>query len=239
MSLFGKYIGIDLGTANVLVYVKGRGIVLNEPSVVAYAATDNRVVAVGTQARHMLGRTPGRISVVRPMRDGVIADYMITEAMLRYFIKRVSGKINLFRPVVMICIPAGVTNVESRAVLDATIQAGAKEAHLIAEPLAAAIGAGIPIHTPSGNMVIDIGGGTTGRSRPSRSRQSRTRGFRPISRPPSRPCLPRREARAPSTSASSRIVSATRVSYGRWARSSRPALRPRASSDRGPSTVRT
>ncbi|MCC7105505.1 MAG: rod shape-determining protein [Chloroflexi bacterium] len=161
MSLFGKHIGIDLGTANVLVYVKGRGIVLNEPSVVAYAAADNRVVAVGTQARLMLGRTPGRISVVRPMRDGVIADYMITEAMLRYFIKRVSGKINLFRPVVMICIPAGVTNVESRAVLDATIQAGAKEAHLIAEPLAAAIGAGIPIHTPSGNMVIDIGGGTT------------------------------------------------------------------------------
>jgi rod shape-determining protein MreB len=161
MSVFGKHIGIDLGTANVLVYVKGRGIVLNEPSVVAYSAADNKVVAVGAQARHMLGRTPGRITVARPMRDGVIADYMITEAMLRYFIRKVSGSVNLFRPVVMICIPAGVTNVESRAVLDATIQAGAKEAHLIAEPLAAAIGANIPIDSPSGNMVIDIGGGTT------------------------------------------------------------------------------
>ena len=159
--MFGKHIGIDLGTANVLVYVKGRGIVLNEPSVVAYSADSNRVVAVGTQARHMLGRTPGRITVARPMRDGVIADYMITEAMLRYFIKEVCGSFNLFRPVVMICIPAGVTNVESRAVLDATIQAGAKEAHLIAEPLAAAIGAGVPIHSARGNMVIDVGGGTT------------------------------------------------------------------------------
>jgi rod shape-determining protein MreB len=161
LSFFGKHIGIDLGTANVLVYVKGRGIVLNEPSVVAYSASDNKVVAVGSEARQMLGRTPGRITVARPMRDGVIADYNITEAMLRYFIRKVSGGINLFRPVVMICIPAGVTNVESRAVLDATIQAGAKEAHLIAEPLAAAIGANIPIHGPTGNMVIDIGGGTT------------------------------------------------------------------------------
>jgi rod shape-determining protein MreB len=161
MSLFGKHIGIDLGTANVLVYVKGKGIVMNEPSVVAYSAADNKVVAVGNRARHMLGRTPGRITVARPMRDGVIADYMITEAMLRHFIQRVSGRVNLFRPVVMICIPAGVTNVESRAVLDATIQAGAKEAHLIAEPLAAAIGANVPIADPTGNMVIDIGGGTT------------------------------------------------------------------------------
>jgi len=134
-----KYIGIDLGTANVLVYVKGRGIVLNEPSVVAYSATDNRVVAVGSHARQMLGRTPGRIIVSRPMRDGVIADYLVTEAMLRYFISKVVGKYSLFRPVVMVCIPAGVTNVESRAVLDATIQAGAKEAHLIAEPLAAIV----------------------------------------------------------------------------------------------------
>ncbi len=159
-SLFSKYIGIDLGTANVLVYVKGRGIVLNEPSVVAYSAADNRVVAVGTHARQMLGRTPGRIIVSRPMRDGVIADYLVTEAMLRYFIGKVVGKYSLFRPVVMVCIPAGVTNVESRAVLDATIQAGAKEAHLIPEPLAAAIGANIPISSPSGNMVVDIGGGT-------------------------------------------------------------------------------
>ncbi|MCC6174724.1 MAG: rod shape-determining protein [Chloroflexi bacterium] len=159
--MFGKLIGIDLGTANVLVYVKGRGIVLNEPSVVAYSEADNRVVAVGHQAREMLGRTPGRIKVVRPMRDGVIADYLITEAMLRYFIRKIAGRFNLFRPIVMICIPAGVTNVESRAVLDATLQAGAREAHLIAEPLAAAIGANIPIDGPRGNMVVDIGGGTT------------------------------------------------------------------------------
>src|SRR3981081_3820794 len=159
--VFSKYIGIDLGTANVLVYVKGRGIVLNEPSVVAYSASDNRVVAVGSHARQMLGRTPGRIIVSRPMRDGVIADYLVTEAMLRYFIGKVVGKYSLFRPVVMVCIPAGVTNVESRAVLDATIQAGAKEAHLIAEPLAAAIGANVPISSPSGNMIVDIGGGTS------------------------------------------------------------------------------
>src|SRR6266542_4295600 len=159
--MFGKSIGIDLGTTNVLVYVKGRGVVLNEPSVVAYSEADNRVVAVGEQAKQMLGRSPDRIQVVRPMRDGVIADYLVTESMLRYFIKRVSGLLNLFRPVVMICIPAGVTNVESRAVLDATLQAGAREAHLIPEPLAAAIGASIPIDGPAGNMVVDIGGGTT------------------------------------------------------------------------------
>jgi rod shape-determining protein MreB and related proteins len=159
--MFGKAIGIDLGTTNVQVYVKGRGIVLNEPSVVAYSEPDNRVLAVGKQARDMLGRSPERIQVVRPMRDGVIADYTITEAMLRYFIRRVSGPLNLFRPVVMICIPAGVTNVESRAVLDATLQAGAREAHLIPEPLAAAIGANIPIDGPAGSIVIDIGGGTT------------------------------------------------------------------------------
>jgi rod shape-determining protein MreB len=159
--MFGKHIGVDLGTANVLVYVRGQGIVLNEPSVVAYSTTNNSVMAVGTEARSMLGRTPGRIAVSRPMRDGVIADYMITEAMLRYFIRKVCGRFSIFRPVVMVCIPAGVTNVESRAVLDATIQAGAKEAHLIPEPLAAAIGANVPIHSASGNMVVDIGGGTT------------------------------------------------------------------------------
>src|SRR5919199_2151093 len=159
--VFGRAIGIDLGTANVLVYMKGKGIVLNEPSVVAYSAADSKVVAVGSHARQMLGRTPGRIIVSRPMRDGVIADYMVTEAMLRYFISKVVGKYSLFRPVVMVCIPAGVTNVESRAVLDATIQAGAKEAHLIAEPLAAAIGANVPISHASGNMIVDIGGGTS------------------------------------------------------------------------------
>src|SRR5215203_2275718 len=159
--MFVNHIGIDLVTANVLVYVRGQGIVLNEPSVVAYSTSDNRVMAVGTEARSMLGRTPGRIAVSRPMRDGVIADYMITEAMLRYVIRKVCGRFSIFRPVVMVCIPAGVTNVESRAVLDATIQAGAKEAHLIPEPLAAAIGANVPIHSASGNMVVDIGGGTT------------------------------------------------------------------------------
>lgn len=159
--MFGKAIGVDLGTANVLVYMKGRGIVLNEPSVVAYSASDSKVLAVGTEARQMLGRTPGRVIVTRPMRDGVIADFMITQAMLRYFIRKVSGRFNLFKPTVMICIPVGVTGIESRAVLDATIQAGAREAHLIAEPLAAAIGAGIPISGPSGNMVVDIGGGTS------------------------------------------------------------------------------
>jgi rod shape-determining protein MreB len=161
MSVFGKAIGIDLGTANVLVYMKGKGIVLNEPSVVAYSASDSKVLAVGTEARQMLGRTPGRVIVTRPMRDGVIADFMITQAMLRYFIRKVSGRFNLFKPTVMICIPVGVTGIESRAVLDATIQAGAREAHLIAEPLAAAIGAGIPISGPSGNMIVDIGGGTS------------------------------------------------------------------------------
>src|SRR3954447_24362904 len=158
--MFSKAIGIDLGTANVLVYVSGRGIVLNEPSVVAYSEADSRVLAVGRQAREMLGRSPDRIQVVRPMRDGVVADYTITEAMLRYFIRKVSGRLSLFRPIVMICIPAGVTNVESRAVLDATLQAGAPEAHLIAAPLAAAIGANIPIASPSGNMLVDLGGGT-------------------------------------------------------------------------------
>lgn len=159
--MLGKAIGIDLGTANVLVYLKGKGIVLNEPSVVAYSASDSRVLAVGTEARQMLGRTPGRVVVTRPMRDGVIADFMITQAMLRYFIRKVTGWVNLFKPTVMICIPVGVTGIESRAVLDAALQAGAREAHLIAEPLAAAIGAGVPISSPSGNMIVDIGGGTS------------------------------------------------------------------------------
>ena len=156
-----KQIGIDLGTANILVYVKGKGIVLQEPSVVAISNTDNTIVAVGNEARAMLGRTPGSISVVRPMRDGVIADYVITEAMLRYFIQRVCGRFGVFKPDVMICVPAGVTSVEQRAVHDATLQAGARNAYLIEEPLAAAIGAKIPIHQPSGNMVVGIGGGTT------------------------------------------------------------------------------
>ena len=159
--MFSKQIGIDLGTANVLVYVRGKGIVLQEPSVVAISNTENMIIAVGREAQSMLGRTPGSITVVRPMRDGVIADYVITEAMLRYFIQRVAGSFSLFKPDVMICIPAGVTSVEQRAVHDATIHAGARNAWLIEEPLAAAIGAKVPIHVASGNMIVDIGGGTT------------------------------------------------------------------------------
>lgn len=161
MFNLGKRIGIDLGTANSLVYLAGEGIVLNEPSVVAVSTDDNRVLAVGNEAKEMLGRTPGNITASRPMRDGVIADYVITEAMLRYFIDKVCGKSHFFKPEVMICVPAGVTSVERRAVLDATLSAGAKTAFLIDEPLAAAIGAQIPVANPSGNMIVDIGGGTT------------------------------------------------------------------------------
>ncbi|HUQ77822.1 MAG TPA: rod shape-determining protein [Patescibacteria group bacterium] len=154
-------IGIDLGTANVLVYVKGKGVVITEPSVVA-VSDDNRIVAVGEEAREMIGRTPGNITAIRPMKDGVIADYVITEAMLRFFInKATKGRIGFSRPEVMISVPAGVTSVEKRAVRDAALKAGAKEAYLIEEPLAAAIGANVPISGPSGNMVIDIGGGTS------------------------------------------------------------------------------
>jgi rod shape-determining protein MreB len=158
--MINKRIGIDLGTANVLVYVRGEGIVIKEPAVVALATRENQVVAVGTAARDMIGRTPGSISVIRPMKHGVIADYLITEAMLRHFIGKVVGRFNLIRPEVMICIPAGVTSVEQRAVRDAAEQAGARRpAHLIPEPLAAAIGAHIPVGTASGNMILDIGGG--------------------------------------------------------------------------------
>lgn len=159
--MFSKRIGIDLGTANSLVYLSNKGIVLNEPTVVAVSMEDNRVVAVGNEAKEMLGRTPGNITASRPMRDGVIADYVITEAMLRYFIDHVCGHSRIFKPEVMICVPAGVTSVERRAVLDATLSAGAKTAYLIDEPLAAAIGAKIPIAKPSGNMIVDIGGGST------------------------------------------------------------------------------
>lgn len=160
MFKFSKRIGIDLGTANSLVYVAGVGIVLNEPTVVAISTDDNRVLAVGNEAKEMIGRTPGNITATRPMRDGVIADYVITEAMLRYFIDKVCGSTRIFKPEVMVCVPAGVTQVERRAVLDATLSAGAKTAYLIDEPLAAAIGANIPIANPSGNMIVDIGGGT-------------------------------------------------------------------------------
>ncbi len=159
--MFSKRIGIDLGTANSLVWLAGVGVVLNEPTVVAVTADDNRVVAVGNEAKEMLGRTPGNIIATRPMRDGVIADYRITEAMLRYFIDTVAGRNRFFKPEVMICIPTGVTQVERRAVLDATLSAGARVAYLIEEPLAAAIGAKIPIAQASGHMIVDIGGGST------------------------------------------------------------------------------
>ena len=160
-NMFSKRLGIDLGTANSLVYVIGQGVVVNEPTVVAVAVDDGKVLAVGNEAKAMLGRTPGNIRASRPMRDGVIADYIVTEAMLRYFLDRVCGSSRLFKPEVMICVPAGVTQVERRAVLDATLSAGAKVAYLIDEPLAAAIGAKIPIANPSGNMIVDIGGGST------------------------------------------------------------------------------
>ncbi len=160
MFKFSKRIGIDLGTANSLVYLAGTGIVLNEPSVVAVSTIDNRVLAVGNEAKEMLGRTPGNITASRPLRDGVIADYVTTEAMMRYFIDKVCGGSRLFKPEVMVCVPAGVTSVERRAVMDATMSAGAKSAFLIDEPLAAAIGSNIPIANPSGNMIVDIGGGT-------------------------------------------------------------------------------
>jgi rod shape-determining protein MreB len=155
-----RKIGIDLGTANVLVYIKGKGIVLSEPSVVAISRRENRVKAVGSAALAMLGREPESIEVIRPMRNGVIADYLVTEAMLKHFISRTSGILRT-KPDVMICIPAGVTSVEMRAVRDAAVAAGAKHAWLIPEPLAAAIGANIPVNQPFGNLVIDIGGGTT------------------------------------------------------------------------------
>jgi rod shape-determining protein MreB len=156
-----RFIGIDLGTANVLVFVKGRGIVLNEPSVVAISTVDGRVKAVGKAAFDMIGRTPESIEVVRPMQNGVIADYVVTEAMIKHLIGRATGRFNMFKPTVMISIPEGVTSVEQRAVRDAALQAGADKAFLIPEPLAAAIGARIPVSDPNGSLVIDIGGGTT------------------------------------------------------------------------------
>lgn len=159
--MFEKKIGVDLGTANVLVYVKGHGIVVQEPSMVAISISDNKIVAVGEEARTMLGRVPEAIEVLHPLRDGVIADYIVTEAMLRYFISRIVGRFRLFRPIVMVSVPVGVTSVEERAVRDAARQASGREAFVIPEPLAAAIGAGMPIDTPTGNMVVDIGGGTS------------------------------------------------------------------------------
>ena len=157
--MIGKRLGIDLGTTNSLVWLAGKGIVLNEPTVVAISSEDGRLIAVGDEAKLMLGKTPGNIEAVRPLRDGVIADYAVTEALLRYFIQTACGRAWFFKPEVMICIPGGVTQVEKRAVLDATLSAGARVAYLIDEALAAAIGAKIPIASASGNMIVDMGGG--------------------------------------------------------------------------------
>ncbi len=159
---FVRDMGIDLGTTNTLVYLKGKGIVLREPSVVAIQTGSNKVLAVGEEAKRMIGRTPGNIIAIRPMKGGVIADFDITQAMLSYFIEKAAGQRNPFlRPRVVISVPTGVTAVEERAVREAALQAGAKEAFLIEEPMAAAVGAGLPVHEPSGNLIVDIGGGTT------------------------------------------------------------------------------
>ena len=161
MPFFLTRLAIDLGTTNVLVYVPKRGIVINEPAVVAVEAGTNRVMAIGQEARAMLGRTPDSILAVHPLKDGVIANYRVTQAMLRYFVNRLGGRVRLIRPEIMITAPAGVTSTERRAVIDACIAAGAKAAYIIKEPVAAALGAGIPIAAPSGHMIIDIGGGTS------------------------------------------------------------------------------
>lgn len=159
---FSKDLGIDLGTANTLVHVKGKGIVIKEPSVVAIQSQTGKVLAVGEEAKQMIGRTPGNIVAIRPMKDGVIADFDITQAMLKYFINRAMEQKNIFvRPRIVISIPTGCTTVEERAVREAALAAGAKEAYLIEEPMAAAIGAGLPVHEPTGNLIVDIGGGTT------------------------------------------------------------------------------
>ncbi|MFA6253644.1 MAG: rod shape-determining protein [Candidatus Paceibacterota bacterium] len=161
MSILTTKLGIDLGTANTLVYVPGKGIVLNEPSVVAVNQLDNRVVAVGSEAKDMVGKAPDNIMVYKPMKDGVIADYRITETMLRYYISKALGRFNLFKPDIMVSVPAGVTSTERRAVIEATMRAGAKNAYVVKEPILAAIGAGIPIYEAHGHMIVDIGGGTT------------------------------------------------------------------------------
>ncbi len=161
MGIFSKKLGIDLGTANTLVFLPGKGIVLNEPSVVAVSEQDNKILAIGVEAKEMIGKTPDSIIAYRPMKDGVIADYRVTEAMLRYFISKALGRWNFWKPDVMVSVPAGVTSTERRAVVEAAVRAGAKNAYVVKEPILAAIGAGIPIHESRGHMVVDIGGGTT------------------------------------------------------------------------------
>jgi len=160
-SFLGRDMAIDLGTANTLVYVRGRGIVLNEPSVVAVNQDTGAVLAVGTEAKKMIGRTPGNIVAIRPLKDGVIADFDTTALMIKYFIRQVHKRTYLAKPRIVICVPSGITGVEQRAVKDAGYEAGARKVYIIEEPMAAAIGAGLPIHEPTGNMVVDIGGGTT------------------------------------------------------------------------------
>ncbi len=160
-SLIGRDMAVDLGTANTLVYVRGRGIVLNEPSVVAINTKSGAILAVGSEAKRMIGRTPAHIVAIRPLKDGVIADFDVTEKMLRYFIQKVHKRSFLAKPRVVVCVPSGITGVEQRAVEEATISAGARSAFIIEEPMAAAIGAGLPVHEPTGNMIVDIGGGTT------------------------------------------------------------------------------
>src|SRR5690625_594412 len=163
-QFLGRDMAVDLGTANTLVYVRGRGIVLNEPSVVAINTKNGAILAVGSEAKRMIGRTPGHIMAIRPLKDGVIADFDVTEKMLRYFIQAVHRRryfTFLNKPRVVVCVPSGITGVEQRAVEEASIQAGARAAYIIEEPMAAAIGAGLPVHEPAGNMVVDIGGGTT------------------------------------------------------------------------------
>ncbi|GAA3058138.1 rod shape-determining protein MreB [Streptomyces olivoverticillatus] len=160
-SFSGRDMGIDLGTANTLVYVRGKGVVLNEPSVVAVNAEDGSVLSVGSEAKETIGRTPSNIVAIRPLRDGVIADFEIAERMLRHFIKKVVGNRRFTRPRVVVCVPSGITGVERRAVIEAAAQAGARQVHLVEEPMAAAIGAGLPVSEPTGCMVVDVGGGTT------------------------------------------------------------------------------
>ena len=161
MALFVRKLGVDLGTANSLVFVPGKGIALNEPSVVAVLVPENKVLAVGNEAKAMIGKTPDTIIAYRPLKDGVIADYRVTESMMRFFIKKSLGPWNIFKPEIMISVPASVSSTERRSVIEAAVKAGAKSAYVVKEPVLAAIGAGIPINEPAGHMVVDIGGGTT------------------------------------------------------------------------------
>lgn len=159
--MFISKIGIDLGTTNTLVYVPGKGIVINEPSVVTISIVDNKIISVGLEAKEMIGRAPDSIIVSRPLQEGVIADYRVTQAMLKYFVQKSLGKFNVYRPEVLVSVPAGITSTERRAVIEATINAGAKSAYLVKEPVLAAIGAKIPVNSPIGNIMLNIGGGTS------------------------------------------------------------------------------